>query len=1057
VQRIGSLAVALGVALAFVAVSGAARGPERGPKEKGVVAGELIVVFRAGVSEEERGKALEKADLKAEKTLTRDGRVKLAKGEPGKSERALKDLGSDPRVAYAEPNFRVHALQTPTDPSFGQLYGLVNTGQTVDGAQGTADADIDADLAWDVATGSSSAVVGIIDTGVDFSHPDLSGRSWVNPGEDCTGCRTNGVDDDGNGYVDDWRGWDFVNNDNDPFDDHGHGTHVAGTIGAKANNGVGVAGVNWDVRIAGLKFLDEFGGGTLADAIRAIDYATQNGIRITNNSWGGGGFSQALLDSIEQAGAAGGLFVAAAGNDGGDNDAMPSYPASYESPAVLSVAATDSKDALASFSNYGKVSVDLGAPGVSIYSTLPGNTYDWWSGTSMATPHVAGAAALVKAAFPGATSMGTKALLLRTVDAKSSLQQTTTGGRLNVGAAVTCSASPKVWIDEPLAGFDAIAGEPVEVVALAANCADPAGLTVAATANGAPLGLTSRGDGYYSASFVPATSGPLTIEVSGAVGSTVDTRSVTGSVAENYRITEEPFAWLDAKTGGTNTGLKTDDGTVTVTLPFSFTLYGQAFTSAKISTNGYLVFGGSSGTQWSNGELPATAEPNGIVAPYWDDLRLSTRGEIWYRTVGTAPNRRFVVSWIGAPHYYDIGDSTFQVVLDEGSGDVVFQYQDVVFGDEFNDYGVSATIGLESVDGTQARLFSFDERSLVGYENAKAIRFSFGAPAVPDTTPPAAPAGLTATAGEHSVTLDWADVGDASTYGVYRDGNRVATTGSSAYTDTGLAAGTIYTYRVTAVDASGNESAPSNEASAVPTADTTPPATPSGLAAVAGNAQVVLDWADNGEPDFGSYRVYRDGTQVASVTASGYTDTAVTNGVTYRYAISAVDKVGNESLRSAEVAAMPVAPRTKAYQPALYTITRGSLYAGSISSLAANDGNRLEISARKRSGWHWAEFYASATIAASEQATLGKLTVDYDGNATSSNAWIDLWVYDWAFGDWEWVSGDYASTSDRSFSWTTTDPARYVSSGGEIRFMVTGDQKWAFRTRTDQIRFTIEY
>src|SRR5215211_3500173 len=317
-----SAALAVVLALTLVGGSEAARDPDKGLKDKAhkAVPGELIVKFRPGVTVSRRDEALAAAGLKAKKKLTADGRMELAAGDPAASELALKKLGSDPRVAYAEPNFVVSALRTPNDPSFGQLWGLVNAGQTVDGAAGTADADIDAELAWDVSTGSASSVVGIIDTGVDFSHPDLAGAAWINPGENCTGCRTNGIDDDQNGYVDDWRGWDFVNDDNDPFDDHGHGTHVAGTIAAIGNNGVGVAGINWTGRVAALKFLDWFGSGDIADAVRALDYATQNGIRITNNSWGGSEFSQALLDAIERAGAAGGLYVAAAGNDGVDAD-----------------------------------------------------------------------------------------------------------------------------------------------------------------------------------------------------------------------------------------------------------------------------------------------------------------------------------------------------------------------------------------------------------------------------------------------------------------------------------------------------------------------------------------------------------------------------------------------------------------------------------------------------------------------------------------------------------------------------------------------------------------
>ncbi|MEX2645275.1 MAG: S8 family serine peptidase [Gaiellaceae bacterium] len=814
----GSVLVAL--ALVLAGSSGAAREPAKGPRAERVP-GELVVVFRPGVAPVRRERALAAAGLRPKRELTRDGRNVLAVGEPRASEVALKRLGSDSSVAYAEPNFVVRALATPNDPSFGQLWGLVNTGQTVDGAAGTPDADVDADAAWDVSTGSVGVAVGVIDTGVDFSHPDLAGTSWINPGENCSGCRTNGVDDDGNGFVDDWRGWDFVNEDNNPFDDHGHGTHVAGTIAAVGNNGVGIAGVNWTGRVAALKFLDWFGSGTTADAIRALDYATQNGIRITNNSWGGAEASQALLDAIERAGAAGGLVVAAAGNDGVDADVTPMYPAAFPSPAIVSAAATDSRDGLASFSNRGRTSVDLGAPGVSIYSTLPGGGYDWWSGTSMATPHVAGTAALAKAAFPQASSMGIKALLLRSVDAEASLAETTTGGRLNAGGAVGCSGAPQAWLEAPLAGFQAIPGEPVQVVALGAACGDAAAATVTATANGTEFTLTNRGDGFYSGTFVPAATGSLTIAVTATAGSVTDTRSVTGTVAENYVFGDDAYAWVDATAGGTNTGLRADDASVTVVLPFAFPFFDGSYTSVKISTNGYLVLGPSAASAWSNVRLPSSAEPNGIVAPLWDDLRLETRGSIWYRTLGTAPNRRFVVSWIGAPHYYDVGDSTFQAILEETSGDIVFQYQDVSFGDSFFDYGASATVGIEDAAGAVGRTFSVDQASLASYEGATALRLSYRAgPTEPDLTPPAAPSALTATAGVESVSLDWADniESDLASYRVYRDGVQVVTTTASAYADGGLQAGVTYRYHVTAVDRSGNESAPSGQASAIPRA-----------------------------------------------------------------------------------------------------------------------------------------------------------------------------------------------------------------------------------------------
>lgn len=295
-------------------------------------------------------------------------------------------------VELAQLDYSVHLDQIPNDPGFQSLWGLGNVGQT----GGVMDADIDAPEAWDLTTGSGTIVVGIIDTGIDYRHPDLARNIWTNLDE----IGGNGIDDDGNGYVDDVRGWDFHNNDNDPLDDNFHGTHVAGTVGAVGNNGLGIAGVAWNVKLMPLKFLGADGSGFTSDAIRALDYARVNGARIVNNSWGGGGYSQAFSDAIERYRQSGGIFVAAAGNSGSDNDSRPSFPASYPQDNVLTVAATNDRDQLASFSNYGFGSVDIAAPGVSILSTAPGGTYRVASGTSMAAPHVSGAAALVWSLHP---------------------------------------------------------------------------------------------------------------------------------------------------------------------------------------------------------------------------------------------------------------------------------------------------------------------------------------------------------------------------------------------------------------------------------------------------------------------------------------------------------------------------------------------------------------------------------------------------------------------------------------------------------------------------------
>jgi subtilisin family serine protease len=405
------------------------------------VAGEFLVRWRDGAAEADRT-ASRNAVGAASKRVLRTRKHHLVTLAAGADEgAALKKLQADPNVLYAEPNYLYRHDAVPNDPSFGTLWGLHNTGQS----GGTADADIDAPEAWDLTTGSSSVVVAVLDTGVDFSHPDLSGRQWVNPGE----IPANGIDDDGNGFIDDLNGWDFFDGDADPTDTEGHGTHVAGTIGARGDNSVGVTGVAWDVRIIGLRFLGPTGG-TTADAVDAYDYAVAlkgAGVNLVavNNSWGGGGYSQALKDAIDAAGAAGILSPCATGNDGTDIDLTPHYPSSYASNSIIAVAASDRNDTMALFSNYGAVGADLFAPGRSILSTIPTSVtssigtsgYDLYSGTSMATPHVTGVAALVAARFPGLSLYELRSRILYNVDRKDSLLgRAATCGRLNAHRAL---------------------------------------------------------------------------------------------------------------------------------------------------------------------------------------------------------------------------------------------------------------------------------------------------------------------------------------------------------------------------------------------------------------------------------------------------------------------------------------------------------------------------------------------------------------------------------------------------------------------------------------------
>jgi subtilisin family serine protease len=357
------------------------------------------------------------------------------KRSAGSHQKNLEMIRQMPEVLYAEPNYiytinggsRNPATPPPTahnpeddlptvfpnDPSFSKLWGMRN--------DTTVGADIAAVNAWAINKGSRNVIVGIVDTGVDYTHPELAPNMWSMPGRP------------------EVHGYNAINDSLDPIDDESHGTHVAGTIGARGGNGQGVTGVNWQVSIMALKFLRSDGSGSLSDAIKAIDWGVAHGARVLNNSWGGGGYAQSLYDSIDVARKAGVLFVAAAGNTNGgnDNDRSPTYPASYALDNIISVAATTSTDGIASFSHYGKKSVHLGAPGEGIYSTKPGNSYQSLSGTSMACPHVTGAAALLLSNNPSLSYKALKDSLLSSVDPISSLKnKTTTGGRLNVYRAL---------------------------------------------------------------------------------------------------------------------------------------------------------------------------------------------------------------------------------------------------------------------------------------------------------------------------------------------------------------------------------------------------------------------------------------------------------------------------------------------------------------------------------------------------------------------------------------------------------------------------------------------
>ncbi len=428
-------------------------------EEFDAVPGEYVVKLRSGHLIMDNNYLMQSFGASSMEEISPASQAVLIQRDPSEDrENVLFSLQSHPLVEYIEPNFIYTIGGTggpviPNDPEMSQLWGLINEGQTINRSVGVPGVDVNAARAWEIQTGSRDIIVAVIDTGIDTDIPDLRNNLWVNEAE-YHGLPE--VDDDGNGFVDDIYGYDFVSNSGRLIDDNGHGSHCAGTIGAEGNNGIGITGVAWNVRLMGIKFLSGRGGGSLADAIKSIDYATQMGAHIMSNSWGGGGFSRALKESIERANEAGILFVAAAGNSSANNDRTDSFPANYNVPNVISVAAINNKGELARFSSFGATKVHLGAPGVDVLSTTP-NGLRMFSGTSMATPHVSGVAALVLSNEPDLGMLELRERLLNTARPVSHLAgRVSTGGMVDAYHALLNSEpepdpnDPVTWERQPL-------------------------------------------------------------------------------------------------------------------------------------------------------------------------------------------------------------------------------------------------------------------------------------------------------------------------------------------------------------------------------------------------------------------------------------------------------------------------------------------------------------------------------------------------------------------------------------------------------------------------------
>jgi uncharacterized repeat protein (TIGR01451 family) len=652
------------------------------------VPGEIIVRFRPEVPIAKGSSQLESAVVGGRAEIPVDFQslagpelvrgLRLARVAPAETERAIEALRARPDVLYAEPNYIRYAAKTPNDQRYPEMWGLKNTGQssTSGGNPGTAGNDIRAEQAWDATTGSKNVVVGIIDEGIDIDHEDLRDNIWINPGE----IPNNGIDDDANGYVDDIHGWDFAHNDNSVFDYteptyppsnnysddvDDHGTHVAGTIGAQGNNGKGVVGVNWQVSLMSLKFLTgPEGAGTLADVLKAFAYAkamrelwsTSGGvrganIRVLNNSYGGGGFSQAELEAVRALGDAGILFVVAAGNEGSNNDRFPTYPSSYIATNLISVAASTGGGYRANFSNFGPGTVHISAPGEHILSTTPRNTYEFASGTSMATPHVAGSAALLCAAFPDISLQKLRSTLLyggyvanwqyssndfpistgRSADVSSALQGVNGSDTTSPGSTSNLSlieqSFPYYTVRWDAPGDDVGTGKvsAYQVRFSETDLSDAAKFELATPLTG-PIprdpGLSQfvrvRLPWRHHSGFI----GVRAVDEVGNAGPISSTPiSVDPGLADPFIVEEGPASPLS--TGGTPLGLHADDATRQVDLPFGFKAFEQEFSTVQVSTNGalYPIFSDGPDDQSSSSLL------NGyrIIAGAWDDLRTDKR------------------------------------------------------------------------------------------------------------------------------------------------------------------------------------------------------------------------------------------------------------------------------------------------------------------------------------------------------------------------------------------------------------------------------------------------
>jgi subtilisin family serine protease len=589
-------------------------------------------------------------------------------------------------VELAEPDYKLHALEVPNDPELlnGTQWSLYNDIES--------NADIHALEGWETMHDATNIVVAIIDSGIRYTHQDLSANIWTNSAE----IPNNGIDDDHNGIVDDVYGLNALTDSGNPMDDNGHGSHVAGIVGAVGNNGIGTTGVAWKLQLMACKFLDSTGNGDTSDAIQCIDYARKMGAYIINASWGGSQPSTSLSTAIEAARNAGIIFVTAAGNDARNLDISPIYPAAFNIDNIVTVCATSSDDTFAGgYSNFSSTKAHIAAPGSLIYSTWfsSDSAYSKESGTSMAAPCVAGVCALLKARYPADNERQIIERLLNSVDPLPSLVgKCSTGGRVNLAKALG---------PNPQSAFSVstLGGEPP--------------LTVLFT-NTSYGDLKSMSWDFGDHSPLDPTANPahaflypgkfnVSLTVIGLNGKTNSTsREIVVDPA--YDISTNSFAWKDPS-GMTALDLQ-DSNTVAQPLPFSFHFFGKAQDTVFISDNGLIGFNPLGMTNPVSAQIPSLAFPNEIIAPYWDNLDPTLGGTIFFGIDNTSLNRRAVISWLGVPRAGSSVALSFQVIIEENTDSITFQYLEV-HPESSTGGGKRACIGLENSNGSSGLFYSF--------------------------------------------------------------------------------------------------------------------------------------------------------------------------------------------------------------------------------------------------------------------------------------------------------------------------------------------------------------